>query len=89
MTPETAFNLTTSIESIVLVMFGGIGTVVGPIIGAVAYGRLSGSLLTSDTFHDLHVLVGGALLLVIVLFATGGLVGVLRGRSQFLRQVLE
>jgi branched-chain amino acid transport system permease protein len=88
-TPEAAFNLSTSIESIVLVMFGGIGTVVGPIVGAVAYGRLSGSLLTSDTFHDLHVLVGGGVLLVIVLFATGGLVGVLRGRSQFLRLVLE
>jgi ABC-type branched-subunit amino acid transport system ATPase component len=36
-------------------MLGGFGTVVGPIVGAVTYERLRGSLLTSDVFRDLHM----------------------------------
>ncbi|MBI4494579.1 MAG: branched-chain amino acid ABC transporter permease [Chloroflexi bacterium] len=88
-TPEAAFSLSTSIESIVLVMLGGFGTVLGPVVGAVVYERLRGSLLTSPLFRDLHVVIAGVLLLAIVLFATGGIVGLLRERSRVLREALE
>jgi len=86
---EAAFSLQTSIESMVLVMLGGFGTVLGPIVGAVLYERLVDSLLTSSMFRDLHVVVGGAILLAIVLFATGGLVGLVRDRVRPLAGVLE
>jgi len=87
--PDTAFSLTTSIESIVIVMLGGFGVPLGPPVGAVIYERLRGTLLTSALFHDLHVVVAGALLLVIVLFATRGLLGLLGERSATLRKALQ
>jgi branched-chain amino acid transport system permease protein len=48
--PGGAFDLTLSIEAIVMVMLGGHGTVTGPAIGAFLYEELRGSLLTMDTF---------------------------------------
>jgi branched-chain amino acid transport system permease protein len=88
-TPDAAFSLTTSIEAMVQLMLGGFGTVVGPVIGAVVYEQLRGSLLTSALFRDLHVVIAGAVLLLIVLFATGGITGVLRQRSRLLWGLLE
>ncbi len=87
--PDTAFNLGTSIESIVMVMLGGFGSPVGPALGAVIYERIRGALLTSPLFKDLHVVIAGVLLLVIILFATRGLVGVLEDRFGSLRKVLD
>ncbi|MGB8648684.1 MAG: branched-chain amino acid ABC transporter permease [Anaerolineae bacterium] len=84
-----AFPLLSSIEGLVMMMLGGYGTVSGPIIGAVLYDRLRETLLTSDFFSSFHLFIAGALLLVIVLFITAGVVGFLRQRFPMLRRVLE
>jgi branched-chain amino acid transport system permease protein len=73
--PTGAFNLQTSIEAIVMVMLGGSGTVLGPALGAIFYEELRGFLLTSQTFSDFQLVIAGVLLLLIVLFAPGGLLG--------------
>ena len=78
--PADAFDLTFSPEAIVIVMLGGQGTIVGPAIGAYFYEELRGWLLTSDTFSNFQLVIAGALLLVIVLFVPGGLMGWLYGR---------
>ncbi|MBI5876169.1 MAG: branched-chain amino acid ABC transporter permease [Chloroflexi bacterium] len=87
--PGAAFDLHRSIESLVMVMLGGYGTVAGPIVGAVLYDRLRTFLITSETFSSLHLFIAGALLLVIVLFVTAGIVGWLRNRFTLVRRYVE
>ena len=87
--PGDAFRLQMSIETIVMVMLGGQGTVLGPLVGSAAYERLRGYLLTSPLFKNLHLAFAGLLLLIIILFVPAGLIGWLRGRFPRLRRVLE
>jgi len=87
--PHDAFPLHSSIEIIVMVMLGGQGTVLGPILGATVYQRMRGLLLTSPIFKDIQLSVAGALLLLIVLFVPAGVVGWLRDRFPILRRVLQ
>ncbi len=87
--PGDAFQLHMSIEMLVMVMLGGMGTVMGPLVGAVGYQWLRGYLLTSPIFKDLHLAVAGAMLLVIILFVPAGIVGWVRNHVQRLQKVLE
>jgi len=87
--PDDAFRFQMSLEILVMVMLGGNGTLLGPVLGAFAYERLRGYLLTSPVFKDLHLAMAGLFLLLIVLFVPGGVVGWLRGRFPRLRRVLE
>ncbi len=86
--PHVAFPLHASIELLVMVMLGGQGTVLGPILGAFAYQGMRGYLVTSDFFKDIQLSVSGVLLLLIVLFIPAGAVGWLRQRITPLRRVL-
>ncbi|MGD8623963.1 MAG: branched-chain amino acid ABC transporter permease [Anaerolineae bacterium] len=86
--PGDAFVLHQSIEAIVMVMLGGQGTVMGPVLGAAVYQRLRGLLLVSTLFKNIQLVVAGVLLLIIVLFVPAGVIGWLRGRFPRLRRVL-
>ena len=86
--PHVAFPLHSSIELLVMVMLGGQGTVLGPILGAFAYQGMRGYLVTSDFFKDIQLSVSGVLLLLIVLFIPAGAIGWLRHRVPVLRRVL-
>jgi branched-chain amino acid transport system permease protein len=85
--PHDAFPLHASIELLVMVMLGGQGTVLGPIIGAFAYQGMRGYLVTSDFFKDIQLSVSGVLLLIIVLFIPAGAIGWLRHRIPTLRRI--
>ena len=85
--PPVAFPLTASIELLVMVMLGGLGTVLGPILGAFAYQGMRGYLVISEVFKDIQLSVSGVLLLLIVLFIPAGAVGWLRRRIPVLRRV--
>ncbi len=87
--PPDAFNLHQSIETIVMVMLGGHGTVLGPLVGSAVYQRLRGFLLVSPLFKNIQLAVAGVLLLIIILFVPAGAVGWLRDRFPRLRRVLE
>jgi len=87
--PEDAFRFQMSLEILVMVMLGGKGLVLGPILGAFAYERLRGYLLVSPIFKNLHLALSGGILLLIVLFVPGGAVGWVRERFPRLRRVLE
>jgi branched-chain amino acid transport system permease protein len=86
--PRDAFVLHQSIEGIVMVMLGGQGTVLGPLLGASAYQRLRGLLLVTPLFKNVQLAVAGVLLLIIVLFIPAGAIGWLRSRISRLRRVL-
>ncbi len=87
--PPDAFDLNLSTETIVVAMLGGQGTVAGPALGAFLYEELRGWLLTSETFSHFQLVIAGVLLLVIVLFAPGGLMGLLYRLWPRLRSFLE
>jgi branched-chain amino acid transport system permease protein len=87
--PSGAFDLTRSIEAIVMVMLGGIGTVTGAAVGAFLYEELRGVLLTTELFSHFQLVIAGLLLLVIVLFAPGGLMGFAYGRWPWVRRLLQ
>jgi len=87
--PGDAFRLQMSIETLVMIMLGGQGTVLGPVLGAAAYQQLRTYLLTSPIFKNLHLAFAGFALLLIVLFIPAGIVGWLRARFPILRRVLE
>src|SRR6202034_4419128 len=78
--PSDAFDLTLSTEAIVIAMLGGQGTVAGVAIGAYLYEELRGYLLVSDTFSHFQLVISGTLLLLIVLFFPGGLMGFIYSR---------
>ncbi len=86
--PHDAFPLHTSIELLVMVMLGGYGTVFGPILGATAYQRMRGLLVTSPVFKNIQLTVAGVLLLLIVLFVPEGVIGWVRNRFPKTRRVL-
>jgi len=86
--PPLAFPLHASIELLVVVMLGGQGTVLGPILGAIAYQGMRGYFVTSDFFKNIQLSVSGVLLLLIILFIPAGAVGWLRQRIPTLRRIL-
>lgn len=92
--PADAFRLGFSIESLVMIMLGGQGTLLGPVIGALGYQRLRGTLLTSSAMigslplKDFQLVIAGLLMLIIILFIPAGLVGWLRLRFARLRRIL-
>ena len=73
--PSIAFEYMLSLEGIVMLMLGGQGTVVGAALGAALYERLRSYLLTSPRLSNFHLVIAGGLLLLVVLFASGGLIG--------------
>ena len=75
-TPD-AFLWTTSGEALLMVIIGGTGTLGGALLGAAAFILLQ-SLVSSYT--ERWMLILGLTFIGLVLFAPGGIVGVLRGR---------
>jgi branched-chain amino acid transport system permease protein len=87
--PDDAFDLVLSTEAIVTVMLGGQGTVVGPALGAFFYEELRSTLLTAQAFSSFQLVIAGVLLLLIVLFVPGGLMGWMHRRWPRIKRILE
>jgi branched-chain amino acid transport system permease protein len=86
--PGGAFDLTRSIEAMVMVMLGGHGTVTGAALGAFLYEEMRGWLLVTEAFSHFQLVIAGLLLLGIVLFAPGGLMGFVYARLPAMRRLL-
>ncbi len=91
--PEQAFGSSVSIQAIIPTVIGGIGTVWGPVVGALVVGPLSeaiasilrdppGFLGFLQGVTGLDVAVYAVLLIVIVLFMPKGIYGSLRERGR-------
>lgn len=75
--PSIAYGSTTSIEALVAAIVGGMGTVWGPVLGAVVLHVLSD--LTRNLFGELpgiNMVVYGAVLVLIVVFLPRGIAGI-------------
>ncbi len=81
-TPST-FSLIQSILFVLIVLLGGVGTVFGPVVGAVVVGLLPEWL---SGLEDMRLLFFGALLLVVLWVAPGGVVGLASQLAHGLRE---
>lgn len=77
--PSTVFNLTISVFAIVFTLFGGSGTVIGPIIGTILlYGLYNLIGVSSPQYFQM---LYGILIVVLVLFLPNGLASLAKRRG--------
>ena len=74
----TMFSWQMSGEIMIFVILGGTARLCGPVVGAVVFVMLEHFLGGLSEFWHIYL---GAILLIVVLFARGGLVGLLAGRE--------
>ncbi|BDG01662.1 branched-chain amino acid ABC transporter permease [Anaeromyxobacter oryzae] len=104
--PDIVFGIDVSVQFVLICIIGGIGTIYGPVIGAMVLVPLSeilrnprglvqiGVLSPDSKFVDFveahlsnaHLLVYGILVVVVILFAPDGVVGLLRRATAGLRR---
>jgi len=82
-----AFNLNWVIIPILMVILGGIGTFVGPIVGAFVL--LAVFELTSLLTPELHPLFTAAFIIVVTLFLPGGIMSYITGRKDMILRKLS
>jgi len=82
--PTIVLPLALSVEIVLMAIIGGLGTVVGPVLGAALL-KLSSEVFRNE-FEQANLLIYGALLVIVILFMPGGLMGGLRRLAQFARK---
>ena len=78
--PYAAFSISWTVAAVFLVIIGGIGTVEGPILGAVIYVFLQQYL---SAYAGLSMLILGAIALILILAAPRGIIGTLQEKTGF------
>jgi branched-chain amino acid transport system permease protein len=96
--PNSVFGIDVSVQIVLICIIGGIGTILGPVIGAAVMvplsevlrnpkGLVQVGLLPSDSgfvrfveanLSNAHVLIYGILVVVVILFAPDGVLGIVR-----------
>lgn len=71
--PTIVLPLALSVEIVLMAIVGGLGTVAGPVLGAVLL-KLSSEVFRNE-FAQANLLIYGALLVIVILFMPGGLMG--------------
>ena len=83
--PISVFPLITTITMIVMALFGGKGTIWGPVLGAVALFNLQE--LVWARFPYIHPLLFGAIIVAVVLMMPRGILGVLQQKYNLPRTI--
>jgi branched-chain amino acid transport system permease protein len=71
--PQQVFGIDVSVDMVLVAIIGGIGTVTGPLVGAIVLVLLSEAFRAA--FEQGHLLVRGVLLIVVILLMPEGVVG--------------
>ncbi len=85
--PGDVFAFQTSISILLMPVIGGIGTVWGPVLGGVIFGIVEEELVVN--FPNLHLLLYGSVLILIILFEPDGLMGLLHRLARLFRRKRE
>ena len=83
--PVSVFPLIMTITMIVMVLFGGKGTIWGPVLGAVLLFTLQEMIWSR--FIYVHQLLFGAIIVIVVLFMPRGILGVLQQKYNLPRTI--
>lgn len=76
--PGSVFDFRLSLSIVLMPIIGGVGTVAGPLFGALIFSTLQIKLLAIPALRDSFLFIYGGLLIVVMLFEPQGLVGVAR-----------
>src|SRR5436189_32445 len=79
--PTSAFNLSYAVNSVAMPLIGGMTSWVGPIIGAVLLGTIQ-QVATVTISSALNLLIVGVLLILFVVIAPNGIVGLVQSRRR-------
>jgi branched-chain amino acid transport system permease protein len=77
--PLSAFNLTIAVNAIAMPMIGGTGTWFGPVVGALLLGSIQ-EIATVTISSEANVLIVGVLLVLFIMAAPQGIVGLIQDR---------
>jgi branched-chain amino acid transport system permease protein len=83
--PDGVFAFQTSVGILLMPIIGGIGTLWGPVLGGAVYGTIQEELVAR--FPQLHLLLYGVLLILIILFEPRGIVGLFQRGWRRLRRI--
>jgi branched-chain amino acid transport system permease protein len=75
--PSSAFNLTISVSVLAMALIGGTSHWIGPVLGAILLGTTQ-QLLAVTISSEINVLVLGVMLVLFVVAAPNGIIGLLR-----------
>jgi branched-chain amino acid transport system permease protein len=84
--PPAVFDIGISIKMFVIVLLGGTGTLLGPVVGAFGIQLLETEVW--GNFLQYHLMILGAIVIAIALFLPGGLVTFVRSRGSALVSML-
>lgn len=76
--PGSVFDFRLSLSIVLMPIVGGLGTIGGPILGALLFGYLQIKLLSSPALRDSYLFLYGAMLIAVMLFEPKGLLGLLQ-----------
>ena len=79
--PESVFDVGVTIKMIVMAVFGGIGSILGPLLGALSIEIIS-EILT-NYFLVAHTLFFGAIVIFAIVFTPKGIMDIISGRKKF------
>ena len=73
--PGSVFDFRLSLTIVLMPIVGGMGTLTGPVLGAMLFSYLQIKLLASPALRDSYLFIYGGLLIVVMLFEPKGIVG--------------
>jgi len=73
--PGSVFDFRLSLSIVLMPIVGGVGTIAGPILGAIIFSYMQIKLLSSPALRDSYLFIYGGLLMLIMIFEPKGLVG--------------
>ena len=76
--PGSVFDFRLSLSIVLMPIVGGVGTVAGPVLGALVFSTLQIKLLAVPALRDAYLLLYGGLLILVMLYEPKGLVGLWR-----------
>ena len=85
--PGSVFDFRLSLSIVLMPIVGGLGTIAGPILGALIFSYLQIKLLSTPALRDSYLFLYGGLLILVMLFEPRGLVGVWNRLRRAIRRV--
>jgi branched-chain amino acid transport system permease protein len=76
--PDSVFDFRLSLSIVLMPIVGGVGTIAGPVLGALVFSTLQIKLLSIPALRDSYLFLYGTLLIVVMLFEPKGILGLVR-----------
>jgi branched-chain amino acid transport system permease protein len=83
--PGVAFNLMLSFTPVLMAIFGGMGSIYGPVIGAVLFAYIQEEL-TTGALQNYYMLIFGAVLIAAIVFMPNGIISVIQRLIGWIRK---